>query len=237
MVIVLMGKSAVGKDTILGELTSAEFGFERVVSATTRSRRENEIDGKDYHFLSDKEFDKLIEEDGFIEHVEFNGVRYGCPKSSVDTDKNMCIVVETEGAKAFIEEYGRENIFAVYLNLDDNKRFQRASLRSPISKEEWEKRVQSDKERFKPEEITEIANFVIDTDDDVYVIAQVVSDAFDAYLSCPERITGEKCIVEEVYDEYGGYDSCKALSQTELDDRIRADEAIFEYLSKELEME
>ena len=90
MLTILMGKSAVGKDTVQKELmTNADF--ERVVTATTRFMREGEQDGVDYHFMSDEQFKEDAANDKFIEYTEFNGVSYGSPKSSVDLEKDMCI--------------------------------------------------------------------------------------------------------------------------------------------------
>lgn len=214
MVIVLMGKSAVGKDTVLNELVS-EFDLTRVVSATNRVPREGETDGKDYHFVTAEQFDEMIKNNEFIEHVEFNGVKYGCPKMSIDLDKDMCIVVETNGAKAFIEEFGKENVFVVNLTLDDKKRYERASNRSKITFEEWQNREASDDERFKEDVVSELANFDIRTDDEPYVVASIIVDALEAYKECQALNPGEKCVVAEVYDECNFYDFCKAY--TELD--------------------
>jgi guanylate kinase len=84
-VIVLVAPSGAGKTTIANRLLQE---FDRVrfsVSATTRPPRKGEVDGKDYYFLSRETFDRLIEEDGFLEWEEFyNGTRYGTLRSEVD---------------------------------------------------------------------------------------------------------------------------------------------------------
>lgn len=181
MILVLMGKSGVGKDTILEELTK-NYNFKRIVSTTTREKREGEIEGKDYYFVSNEEFDNIIKENGFIEYVSFNGARYGCQKSSIDINKDMCIVVETDGAKALLSEYGTQNVYVIYLHLDDDIRFKRVSSRNHISKEEWEKRITSDNQRFKPEIIKDIVNFTVNTDNSIHAISKEIIDYISKHL-------------------------------------------------------
>lgn len=84
-VIVIVAPSGAGKTTIANRLLEE---FDRVrfsVSATTRPPRNGEVEGKDYYFLSRETFDRLIEDDGFLEWEEFyNGTRYGTLRSEVD---------------------------------------------------------------------------------------------------------------------------------------------------------
>lgn len=81
--VVLSGPSGVGKDSVLDELERRGYVFHRVVTATTRAPREGELPGVDYHFVSESEFDGLIEADGLLEHATVYGHRYGVPKQQV----------------------------------------------------------------------------------------------------------------------------------------------------------
>jgi guanylate kinase len=84
-------------------------GLELSVSATTRAPRSGEIDGRDYWFLSDSDFDARIEQDAFLEHAEYAGSRYGTLRSEVDrADKassaedgpsGLVLEIEVEGAR------------------------------------------------------------------------------------------------------------------------------------------
>jgi guanylate kinase len=84
VMLLLAGPSGVGKSTLCDRLVAEVPGFERVITATTRAPRPNEVDGRDYHFLSQGEFDRRLAEGDFLEwawvHKE---ARYGTLKSAV----------------------------------------------------------------------------------------------------------------------------------------------------------
>jgi guanylate kinase len=74
------------------------------VSATTRPRRPGEEHGREYYFLHDDEFQRLVDADAFEEHVSFAGGRYGTLKTEVDRllgdGHNVVLELEVEGAFA-----------------------------------------------------------------------------------------------------------------------------------------
>lgn len=109
-VIIIAGPSGVGKGTIEKELFKDEkLNLAFSVSATTRNRREGEIDGKHYHFVSQDEFQELIKKNELLEYNKHFDNYYGTLKSEVDTklsqNKNVLIEVETIGAINIINEY------------------------------------------------------------------------------------------------------------------------------------
>lgn len=83
LILILSGPSGSGKSSIykmsIGELGAIEFS----VSCTTRAPRPGEVDGRDYHFISRGEFDRLVAEDAFAEHAEVHGNCYGTLKSEL----------------------------------------------------------------------------------------------------------------------------------------------------------
>jgi guanylate kinase len=83
LLVVLSGPSGAGKDAVLDELARRGHEFHRVVTCTTRPPRDNERDGVDYFFVSDAEFDQLIETGGLLEHAVVYGHRSGVPKQQV----------------------------------------------------------------------------------------------------------------------------------------------------------
>jgi len=205
MLTILMGKSAVGKDTVQRELL--EEGFECVVTATTRAMREGEEDGISYRFMNNEQFDKAIAKNEFVEHTEFNGVKYGCPKEAINLEKDMCIVLEPEGVQNFINEFGRENLFVVSLQLDENIRQQRAAARGSYSEESWQERVASDNERFRENVVSDLANYRINTqymsvDEIAYDIVSAL-DAYDSYNKTPDEkyIVNREMIPCSYYEE------------------------------------
>jgi guanylate kinase len=82
--LILAGPAGVGKSTLCDRLVREVPGFERVVTATTRSPRPNEINGRDYHFLSEAEFDRRLAAGDFLEWARIHQKqRSGVLKSTV----------------------------------------------------------------------------------------------------------------------------------------------------------
>lgn len=80
---VLSGPSGVGKGTVVAEVRRRHPDVWVSVSATTRRPRPGETHGVHYHFVSDAEFDRLVETDGLLEWAEYAGNRYGTPAGPV----------------------------------------------------------------------------------------------------------------------------------------------------------
>jgi guanylate kinase len=83
LLIVLSSPSGAGKTTISRMLLDADNEIAMSVSATTRPMRPGEHEGKDYHFVGDDEFDRIIEDNEFVEWANVFGYRYGTPKQPV----------------------------------------------------------------------------------------------------------------------------------------------------------
>lgn len=87
---IIEGPSGAGKGAVCKEVLAQDPHIKFSVSATTRAKREGEVDGVDYYFLSDEEYDKLIAEDAFYEHVDSQyGHRYGTLRREVDSFINV----------------------------------------------------------------------------------------------------------------------------------------------------
>lgn len=224
MLTILMGKSAVGKDTVQNELMK-NADFERVVTATTRSMREGEQDGVDYHFMSDEQFKEDAANDKFIEHTEFNGVSYGSPKSSVDLEKDMCIILEPEGVQSFIDVFGKENLFVVSLELDDETRKERAIERGSFDEDKWNSRLQSDYERFDKETVDKLANYTVDVKYfDPEELCYDIVNALEEYEKADR--SGEKIVVtSEVYSSYYQPPEWEYYARTETEHKARLEQA------------
>jgi guanylate kinase len=102
-VIVITGPSGAGKGTLIRALLECIPRLEVAVSATTRERREGEVDGVDYHFLSDEEFSQRVDDGDFLEWVPYvSGHRYGTLRSEIAriaAKGRVCVLeLETEGA-------------------------------------------------------------------------------------------------------------------------------------------
>jgi len=80
---VLSSPSGAGKSTIARMLMESDDGVAMSVSATTRPIRPGEVDGEDYHFVSDEKFDEMVAGGAFLEWAHVFGYRYGTLKSEV----------------------------------------------------------------------------------------------------------------------------------------------------------
>ncbi|HEX8463056.1 MAG TPA: guanylate kinase [Abditibacterium sp.] len=104
MVLVISGPSGVGKDTVWLCAKPCLPTFGKAITCTTRERRPHEVDGVDYYFVSDDEFDRMIRDDELIEwaYVHKLGHRYGVPESSVfnriNNGDDVVCVIDVQGA-------------------------------------------------------------------------------------------------------------------------------------------
>lgn len=100
--LVLSGPGGVGKSTVAKKLREAG-DFWVSVSFTTRTPRINEVEGRDYFFVSNQIFSQMISDDKFLEWAEFAGNRYGTPQQQVEDalrqGKNVLLEIEIAGAK------------------------------------------------------------------------------------------------------------------------------------------
>ena len=106
---VVSGPSGVGKGTICRLFTTKRPDIWMSVSCATRPPRPGEIDGVHYFFVTDAEFDRTIEEDGFLEHANVHGNRYGTPRKAVEEKlnegRNVILEIDVQGANQAMQRY------------------------------------------------------------------------------------------------------------------------------------
>ena len=83
LLVIISGPSGAGKDAVVLGLKQLRRAWHFPITATTRSPRGSEVDGIDYIFLSQDQFAELLAQDGFLEHAEVYGHRYGVPRQQV----------------------------------------------------------------------------------------------------------------------------------------------------------
>jgi guanylate kinase len=102
-VFVITGPSGVGKGTLISRLLEAIPDLELSVSATTRGPRTGEEDGRDYHFLTEEEFERRVGAGEFLEHATYSGNRYGTLRSAVEerleAGRSVVLEIELQGAR------------------------------------------------------------------------------------------------------------------------------------------
>lgn len=103
ILLVVSGFSGAGKGTLMKELVGRYDQYALSVSATTRSPREGEVDGREYFFRTREEFEQMIAEDALIEHACYVGNYYGTPKGpyveeQLSKGKDVILEIEIQGA-------------------------------------------------------------------------------------------------------------------------------------------
>jgi len=151
MITVLIGPSGAGKDALLAAIKEAGVA-KPIVSFTTRPKRENEIDGVHYNFISDEQFSEI--EHNFFQKREYETIlngkkavwKYAMPWEL--DDGNHCIIVNKEGFESIAEHFGRDNVFNIYIHVSDNIRRERAEKRGSFCEQEWNRRLEDDRRAF-----------------------------------------------------------------------------------------
>lgn len=116
--IVLVGESASGKSTIERKL--CDHGFNRIISYTTRPKRENEKDDIDYHFISEDEFLEKLKKGFFAEHTKYRDWHYGSAAEDCTNDK--VIVANPHGLRQLNRIPGL-NVISFYVKTSERERF------------------------------------------------------------------------------------------------------------------
>ena len=108
LVVVISGPSGVGKSTLVRELSESDPNLEFAVSVTTRPRREHEVNGKAYRFVSQDVFEKMVRNDEFLEWAEVFGNCYGTPRFAVDharsSGRDLLLDIDVQGAASLQEK-------------------------------------------------------------------------------------------------------------------------------------
>ncbi len=103
LLIVISGPSGVGKDTVLNRMKEIGLPFSFVVTATTRVKRSDEVDGVDYFFVSSDEFARMIEHDELLEYAivynDYKGIPKKQVKKALASGKDVIMRVDVQGAE------------------------------------------------------------------------------------------------------------------------------------------
>lgn len=162
--IVISGPSGVGKDTVVNEYVKSHHDAWVSVSTTSRPMREGDVEGETYNFVSKEEFEKLIEEEYFLEYAQYVDKYYGTPKKFINEKLekgiDVFLVIEIQGAMK-VKELIPEALFIFLLPPNLNTLKERLKKRGTETKEKMI-------ERFKTayREINEVTkyNYVVIND-------------------------------------------------------------------------
>jgi len=150
--IILTGPSGVGKGTLLERLRERHPKLYFSISVTTRSPRPDEIDGKDYYFVSRNDFEQLVANSELLEWAEFAGNYYGTPREAVEREISLgkCVLleIELEGARKIHKIF--PNALRIFIQPPSLKELeQRLRDRGKDSKEAIARRLRRAEEEIK----------------------------------------------------------------------------------------
>lgn len=126
----LLGMSSSGKDTIFKKLILK--GFTPCISHTTRPMREGEVDGREYFFINDEEFEHMKDSNLFVETREYinkKGILWFYGLSKEQCNMGDLVILDLNGYKDIVQYVGKENIISIYINASASARLLRSISR------------------------------------------------------------------------------------------------------------
>ena len=131
LIFIISAPSGTGKGTVVKKLLELVPNLERLVTATTRAKRNGEINGESYFFLSEPEFLERIDNDGFVEHNQIYGNYYGTLKDTVlhsiqrgrESGTDFLLEIDVDGKRNFSSKIEHSiSIFLLPPSTDELKR-------------------------------------------------------------------------------------------------------------------
>ena len=142
---IIEAPSGTGKSAVVKEILRRDPNIKFSVSVTTRQPREGEVDGVDYYFITDKQYDEFLAQDAFYEYVDSQyGSRYGTLRSEVDSfinvGEDVLFDMDWAGARQ-MKEKAKDDVVTIYLLPPSIKELRRLENRGTDSKEIIDKRM------------------------------------------------------------------------------------------------
>ena len=197
LVLIISSPSGAGKTTICKKLINEVDGLNLSVSVTTRQKRKDEIEGKHYFFKNEKEFNKLLKQNEFLEHANVFGFYYGTLKSEVlskiNNGKDVIVDIDWQGTRQ-IEKSLPNDIVKVFILPPSMKELEnRLGKRASENEENFIKRMSEAKK-----EISHYKeyDFIVVNDDLQIAVNQIKSILFSERLRRNRQLSLTKTLKE-----------------------------------------
>ena len=193
--LVISGLSAAGKGTVAKELVNRFDNYVLSVSATTREKRGNELDGIDYFFISKDRFEEMIKNDEFLEYAKYVNNFYGTPKQyvidKIKEGKNVILEIEMQGALQVKKIYDKA-VLVFFLPKDAKTQRERLINRKRETLEQIEERINQT---------------IIDAEYAIHYDYILVNENLE------DSVNDMQAIVEEKYDKSKNSNNLKILEK------------------------
>ena len=149
VLLIVASPSGAGKTSLCRRLMADHGGLELSVSMTTRPIRPGEVADRDYHFVDDAEFQRLIDADAFLEWADVHGARYGSPRAPIDRalseGRDVLFDIDSQGASQIAAQCPEDavRVFILPPSLEELRR--RLVTRSQDADDVIERRIQNAK--------------------------------------------------------------------------------------------
>ncbi|TYB31240.1 MAG: guanylate kinase [Candidatus Mcinerneyibacterium aminivorans] len=147
VLLVLSAPSGAGKTTIARRLLQKNKNFSISISCTTRKPRDNEIEGKDYYFLTDEQFIEKVDKGEMLEWAEVHGNYYGTPNSEIHRlqkrGKDIIFDIDIQGGMNIKERYPKATVLVFILTSDQSELKKRLQDRGTETEKDIEKRLKN----------------------------------------------------------------------------------------------
>jgi guanylate kinase len=149
VLLIVASPSGAGKTSLCRRLMADHAGLELSISMTTRAIRPGEVADRDYHFVDDAEFQRLIDADAFLEWADVHGARYGSPRAPIDralsAGRDVLFDIDWQGARQVAEKCPPDavRVFILPPSLAELRR--RLVTRSQDAQEVIERRIRNAK--------------------------------------------------------------------------------------------
>ena len=183
IMVILSSPSGAGKTTLV-KLLSERKGFITSISHTTRTPRSNEVDGKDYHFISNKKFEKMIDDMEFLEYAKVFKNFYGTTKTNIfkelNKGNNVIFDIDWQGTNQIISQKLKNKILTFFIlpptRQELFKRLSNRDMKDKLIAEERMKQFDKDVLHWKD------YNYVI-INNDLEVCYKQISDYIDCEIN------------------------------------------------------
>jgi guanylate kinase len=184
LMVVISGPSGVGKDSVVRRMEELGHPFHFVVTATSRPRREYEVEGRDYHFLTVEQFEQMIYGGELLEHAVVYGQHKGIPKAHVrealDSGKDVIMRLDVQGA-ATVRRLVPDAVLIFLVAASEEELARRLQDRHTDDAEQIRKRMDTAREEMKHMEEFD------------YVVVNADCALDEAVRKIVAIITAEKC--------------------------------------------